>query len=115
MADVFCDFIKRLVENVDQKIFLILDNHRIHHAKKVRKLVDSLDGKIELFYLPAYSPELNPDELVWRHVKQKIGKVAVFSRDNLKHRAVSTLRSLQKMPEKVKSFFRHPTCRYAAL
>ena len=114
-ADVFCDFIKRLVENVDQKIFLILDNHRIHHARKVRKLVDSLDGKIELFYLPAYSPELNPDELVWSHVKQKIGKAAVFSRDNLKHRAVSALRSLQKMPEKVKSFFRHPTCRYAAL
>jgi len=114
-ADVFCDFIKRLVENVDQKIFLILDNHRIHHARKVRKLVDSLDGKIELFYLPAYSPELNPDELVWSHVKQKIGKAAVFSRDNLKHRAVSALRSLQKMPEKVKSFFRHPTCRYAVL
>ena len=114
-SDVFCDFIRRLVENVDQKIFLILDNHRIHHAKKVKKLVGSLDGKIELFYLPAYSPELNPDELVWGHVKQKIGKAAVFSKDNLKHRAISALRSLQQMPEKVKSFFQHPTCQYAAL
>ncbi len=62
-AEIFCDFIKRLVENVNQKIYLILDNHRIHHAKKVNELVKSLDGKIELFYLPAYSPELNPDEL----------------------------------------------------
>jgi len=112
-ADVFCEFIKRLIENVDQKIFLILDNHRIHHAKKVKKLVESLQDRIELFYLPAYSPELNPDELVWGHVKQNIGKAAIFSKNNLKHRVISALRSLQKMPEKVKSFFLHPSCRYA--
>jgi len=97
-ADVFCEFIRRLIENVDQKIFLILDNHRVHHAKKVKRLVESLGDRIELFYLPAYSPELNPDELEWGHVKQKVGKAAVFSRDNLKHRVISVLRSLQKMP-----------------
>ena len=112
-ADVFCEFIRRLIENVDQKIFLILDNHRVHHAKKVKRLVESLSDRIELFYLPAYSPELNPDELVWGHVKQKVGKAAVFSKDNLKHRVISALRSLQKMPEKVMSFFLHPSCRYA--
>jgi len=49
---------------------------------------------IELFYLPAYSPELNPDELVWGHVKQKVGRATVFSKDNLKHRVIGALRSL---------------------
>ncbi|MCD6261997.1 MAG: transposase [Deltaproteobacteria bacterium] len=73
----------------------------------------SLDDRIELFYFPAYFPELNPDELVWGHVKQKVGKAAVFSKNNLKHRLISALRSLHKIPEKVMSFFLHPSCRYA--
>lgn len=112
-ADVFCKFIKRLVENVDRKIFLILDNHRVHHAKKVKRLVEELRDKIELFYLPAYSPELNPDELVWNHVKQKVGRSGIISKENLKERVMSALRSLQKMPDKVKSFFSHPSCEYS--
>ena len=112
-AEIFCDFIKRLIKGVDQKVFLILDNLKVHHSRKVKKLVESLQGKIELFYLPAYSPELNPDELVWGHVKQKVGKATVFSKDNLKHRVIGALRSLQRMPEKVCSFFSHPTCCYA--
>jgi len=112
-AEMFCDFIKRLIKGVDQKVFLILDNLKVHHSRKVKKLVESLQGKIELFYLPAYSPELNPDELVWGHVKQKVGRATVFSKDNLKHRVIGALRSLQRMPEKVCSFFLHPTCCYA--
>jgi transposase len=112
-AGIFCGFIERLIEGVDQKIFLILDNHKIHRAQKVKKLVSSLDGKVELFYLPPYSPELNPDELVWADVKKKVGRVAVFSKDHLKHRVMGALRSLQKLPDKIRSFFSHPTCQYA--
>ena len=55
-ADVFCKFIKRLVTSVEQKVFLILDNCRIHHANKVKALVDSMSDRIELFFLPAYFP-----------------------------------------------------------
>jgi transposase len=112
-AGIFCEFIRRLIEGMEQKIFLILDNHKIHRAKKVKDLVVSLDGKVELFYLPPYSPELNPDELVWADVKKKVGRATVFSKDNLKHRIMGALRSLQKLPEKIRSFFSHPTCQYA--
>ncbi|OCC14325.1 Mobile element protein [Dissulfuribacter thermophilus] len=80
-AEVFCDFLKRLVNGMDQKIFLMLDNHRVHHSKKVRELVSSLEGKLEIFYLPPYSPDLNPDEQVWNHVKRKVSRSLVVSKE----------------------------------
>jgi len=112
-AEVFCDFLKRLARDVEQKIFLIVDGHRIHRARKVQKLLKKMDGKITLFFLPPYSPELNPDELVWSQVKRQVAKKPVNSRDELQQRILSALRSLQKLPEKVRGFFMTPTCRYA--
>lgn len=114
-AHTFCEFLKRLAEGVDHKIYLIVDGHGIHRAKKVRQLLEKMDGKITLFFLPPYSPELNPDELVWGQVKQRVGKQVVKSKDELKSRVISALRSLQKLPQKLRGFFRTPTCRYAAL
>lgn len=111
-ADVFRKFIKRLVAGMKQKIFLVLDNCRIHHAKKVKELVDSMSERIELFFLPAYSPQLNPDELAWAHVKGKLGRQSVKSKDDLKTKVLSALRALQKTPEIVRSFFQCPTCLY---
>ena len=52
----------------DRKIFLIVDRGSAHRARKTRDFVDSLDGALSLFFLPPYSPDLNPDELVWNHV-----------------------------------------------
>ena len=114
-AATFCDFLQRLAVGVEQKIFLIVDGHRIHRAKKVQRLLESMDGKITLFFLPPYSPQLNPDELVWSQVKQRVGKQWVDSKEQLKNRAISALRSLQKLPEKIKGFFRAPSCQYAAV
>lgn len=111
-AETFCTFLKRLVQGVEQKIFLIVDGHRIHRARKVQQLLKKLDGKITLFFLPPYSPQLNPDELVWSQVKRRVGKQPVNSKDELKSRVQSALRSLQRLPEKVKGFFRAPECHY---
>ena len=90
-----------------------MDGHRIRRAKKVQKRPKKLVGKITLFFLPQYFPQLYPDELVWGQVKQRVGKQRIKSKADLKTRGMSALRSLQKLPEKTKGFFRVPTCQYA--
>ena len=63
-AEVFLKFLKRLVKHSKTKVFLIVDGHRSHHAIKVQKWLRKTEKQIRLFYLPGYSPELNPDELL---------------------------------------------------
>ena len=63
-ASVFCEFLKRLIHNASTTIFLILDGHPVHRSLRVKKFVQATEGELRLFYLPPYSPELNPDELV---------------------------------------------------
>jgi len=114
-ADVFIEFLKRLIHGRKRPIFLIVDGHPTHRAKKVKAFVESLKGKLRLFTLPAYSPELNPDEQVWNDVKNNgVARSMIYSRDDLKKAVGSRLRHLQKSPSKVRAFFRHPECRYAA-
>ncbi len=63
---------------------------------------------------PPYSPQLNPDELVWGHVKSCVAKATTQTKDELKNMVHRTLRRLQKLPKVVAGFFRAPICRYAA-
>lgn len=112
-ARVFRDFLRRLITGIDRKIFLIVDGHPTHKAKLVKQFVADHADQIELFYLPPYSPELNPDELVWARVKSQIGKMAVTTKDQLKSCIDTALRQLQKLPAIVASFFLAPTCAYA--
>ncbi|MEW6131977.1 MAG: transposase, partial [Pseudomonadota bacterium] len=71
--------------------------------------------RLELIFLPPYSPELNPDELVWAHVKKRIAKATSNTKDALKRTIDRAMRSLQKMPDVVCGFFHAPTCSYAKL
>ena len=96
-------------------VFLIVDGHPIHKAKLIKKFVEAQDGKLKLFYLPPYSPQLNPDEQVWAHVKRSVARQLVQSKDEMKRLALGALRRIQKLPELVKSFFRQPECQYAAI
>ena len=114
-AGVFRDFLARLITGMDRKIFLIVDGHPTHKAKMVKQFIKENNKKIELFFLPAYSPELNPDELAWAHVKAKIAKVTTQTKTELKNTVKRVMRRLQKMPHIVKSFFHAPTCSYAIL
>ena len=80
-----------------------------------RTFVESLDGQLQLFFLPGYSPDLNPDELVWNNLKnQGTGKRAITGPDQLKKLVVGHLRYMQKTPELVQSFNRTPSTEYAA-
>lgn len=113
-ADLFISFLKQLIHGVDYPIFLILDGHPVHHSLVVRKFVESTNGMLELYYLPGYSPELNPDETVWSYVKHHVmGKQVVTGPDQFKALAMSALRKLQKLPGIIRNFFLSKNLRYA--
>ena len=112
-ASIFIEFLKRLIHNSEKPIFLIVDGHPTHKAKKVREFIESTKGKLRIFILPPYSPELNPDELVWNNLKNhRIGRKMIAGPNDLKHKIISSLRSLQKMPQKIIGFFREKHVRY---
>ena len=114
-ADVFIEFLKRLVASTDHPVFLVVDGHPTHKAKKTAKFVESLKGRLCLFFLPGYSPDLNPDELVWNHLKNHgTGKRVITGPDQLKKLVIGHMRSMQKNSELVKSFYQTPTTSYAA-
>ena len=82
-AGIFIEFLKRLIKGARQNIFLIVDRGPAHRAKKVDDFVQTLGGKLRLFFLPPYSPDRNPDELVWKHLKaDTVGRIAVTSKDD---------------------------------
>ena len=112
-TEVFIRFLKRLLHDHDRPVYLVLDNHPVHKSKAVREFVESQEGRLELHFLPPYSPELNPVEQVWRHAKShQVGKQVITGPDQLKRLAISALRRLQKLPNIIRSFFRHPECAY---
>ncbi|WP_175962553.1 IS630 family transposase [Burkholderia pyrrocinia] len=114
-ATVFREFLGRLMIGAQKPIFLVLDGHPIHKAKLVQDFVKAQKGRLKLFYLPPYSPHLNPDEQVWAHVKRSVSKRLVQTKDEMKRLAIGALRRIQKLPALVKSFFRQPECQYAAM
>jgi transposase len=108
-------FMTRLTRDAGRKVLLILDNLRTHHSKKVTQWLDAHRDMIEVFYLPAYAPELNPDEYLNNDLKQSIHSgVQAHTGNDLTHKTHSFMRRLVKKPHKVKSYFRHPSAAYAA-
>ena len=80
-----------------------------------KECIAATEGRLKLFCLPGYSPELNPDEWVWKNVKHdRIGKAGVTSKADLKSKAIGALRRLQKRPGLVRGFFADPHLRYIA-
>jgi transposase len=114
-AEVFIEFLKRLLFGATQKIFLIVDRGPAHRAKKTSAFVKTLGGALRLFFIPPYSPDKNPDELVWKHVKaDTVGRTAIVGDTDFKSKVRSSLRSLQRNPKKIRSFFQKDSLKYAA-
>ncbi|MGH9566439.1 MAG: IS630 family transposase [Candidatus Angelobacter sp.] len=113
---VFLEFLKRLMHNAPRPVFLILDGGSYHRSRPVKNYVAGLDGKLRLFFLPPYSPELNPDEQVWNYVKHHgVAKAALRGGKELRKFVMTRLQSLQKMPWTIRMFFLTPDTRYAVL
>ena len=113
-ASKFIEFIKRLIHGIDRMVFLIVDGHPTHKAKIVRRFVDSIKDRFRLFYLPPYSPELNPDERVWNDLKNNaIGKQVITTPKDLYRSVISYLRFIQKSPSRIRSYYNNETTLYA--
>ena len=114
-APALIRFMHHLVRDAGRKVFLILDNLPVHRARAVQDWLAGRRTEIEVFHLPPYSPELNPDEGLNADLKQAATcKPPARSKDELKRNLVNHMRSLSKRPSRIRSYFGHPTFRYAA-
>ena len=112
-ADKLIEFLQALIKDAGKKVFLILDNLRVHHSKVVKAWVTEREDQIELFYLPSYSPQLNPEERLNADLKQEMGKrVPVRTKAKLREAANQHMTMLEQTPERVISYFkdRHVRC-----
>lgn len=109
----FIEFCKQLMSDTDKTIFLIVDGSSVHKAKEVKEFVAKTEGALKLFFLPPYSPELNPDEWVNKNVKHdRAARAVVQSVEELKGVMFSALRRLQKSPQIGRGFFADPKLAY---
>jgi transposase len=116
IATVFLEFLNRLVRQSERKVFLIVDRHPVHRAKKVKQWLAEHREQIRLFYLPGYSPEINPDELLNQDVKSNtIRKNRPSQQDELVKNLRSYLRKRQMQPHIVANYFQGKHVRYAAV
>jgi len=112
---VFLRFLKRLLRQVRRRIFLIVDGHPVHRAAAVKRWLARQGGRIRLYFLPGYSPELNPDELLNQDVKSNaLGRRRPVDQSDLMSNVRSYLRSTQQTPDVVCSYFNERHVRYAA-
>ena len=112
--DTFIEFLSDLIEDEPRKIFLIVDNLRVHRSKAVTEWAKQHADRIELFFLPPYSPELNPDEYVNRAVKTDIRSRAPARIDSLKKRVSTFMEKVSKKVRWIQKIFDNPHVRYAA-
>jgi transposase len=112
----FIDFMAALVhDTVPAKVFLIVDNLPAHHAVKVHEWLSDKKDLIELFYLPPYAPQINPDEWLNRDLKTELRtRPASSDRDMLKSIARSFLQTLSSLPQRIMSYFNHEHVAYAS-
>ena len=114
-SQMLIKFMSRLIKDAPRKVFLILDNLRVHHGKKVKEWLEANKEKIEVFYLPSYSPELNPDEYLNGNLKNKIRSgIPARNETDIISKTRSFMKTLQKRPQHVKKYFKHPAVAYAA-
>lgn len=111
----FIDFMKKLIRCTDKKVYFIVDNLPQHHSKAVQEWTASNKELIEVFYLPSYSPELNPDEYLNCDLKRSLNsKKMPRTIAQLKNNTQSHMKNLEGQIDKVKSFFRHEKVKYAS-
>ena len=112
---LYLRFLKRLVRASQRKLFVIVDRHPVHKRRLVQNWLATHKEQIEVFYLPAYSPELNPAEYLNNDVKQQVhDKPPTMSVAQLKKRTAAVLSRVQKLPDRVSRYFHHPKIAYAA-
>jgi transposase len=114
-APVMLKFLRRLIQQSRQKVFLILDGHPVHRSKRVARWLEEHEARIRIFFLPGYSPELNPDELLNQDVKSNaLGRQRPRYQGEMMHLVRTYLWSTQRRPDIVRNYFREKHVAYAA-
>ena len=115
-SEKFIEYLKKLRKDAGHPIFVIADNARYHHSKKVQEFLNKKEqqGNIMMAFLPPYSPELNPDEQVWNYAKREVGKRIIRSKEEMERVILSVMRAIQKNTQLIQSFFRMPDTEYAS-
>lgn len=114
-GDKLIEFLEALVRDSGKKLFVVMDNLRVHHCKPVKKWLSEHQNELEAFYLPSYSPDLNPDERLNADLKQGIASRApVRNKASLQEHATSHMQMLEKSPHRVRKYFEDPHVAYAA-
>ncbi len=112
----FIQFLKQLRGDAGKPIIVVVDNARYHHSKETQAFIKSQEnsekGQIIMAFLPPYSPEYNPDEQVWNHVKARLSKLPIASKEAMKSALTGILRSIQKNKSLIKSFFKMKDTEY---
>lgn len=111
------EFMEQLIKGSEKKIYLILDNLRVHHSKIVKEWLEKeqVKNKIAVFFLPAYSPEKNPDEYLNCDLKQGLSnKPAPKNQEKLKENVENHMEMLAQNPQRVQKYFNHKDIQYAA-
>ena len=105
-TEAFVAFLGNFMEGRRGKVFLVVDGHPVHKAKAVKELIQHLEGRLELHFLPPYAPDLNPDEFVWSYMKNNgVSKKPLKANESLRRRVEEDLAKIQGNKELVRSFF----------
>jgi len=114
-ADLFIDFLARLIKFKRRKVFVIVDGHPVHKSEAVQNWVEANESRIEMFFMPGYSPELNPDELLNQDVKTNaVGRQRAKTLYELESNIEQYLIQRQFFPEMVQKYFQKVSVIYAA-
>ncbi len=112
-AEKFIEFCDKLLHDTDRPVFLVVDGHPVHRSRAVKDYVASTEGRLRLFQLPSYSPELNPDEWAWKNVKHDVvERSTTTGPDDFTAKILYALQRLAQLPHLVRSFFADPNLRY---
>jgi transposase len=112
-SDKFIRFCRQVLHDANSPVWLVVDGAKYHHSKATMEYVESTDGKLRIIQLPAYSPELNPDEWVWRNIKtHNTGRSASRTRDEMRTTILDAVQRMRQIPGVVRGFFKDPHLAY---
>jgi transposase len=112
-AELFVELLQQMMRGRKKSVHLILDSLPAHKTVLVKKYIESMKGRLTLHFLPGYAPDLNPDELVWSHVKRTgVARRPLRKGEKLRERIEEQLEQLRRLPSLVRSFFQAPSVAY---
>jgi transposase len=112
-AELFLDLLRRMMRHRTKPVHLVVDGLPAHKTRLVKDFIASTNGRLTLHFLPGYAPELNPDELVWSHMKRTgVARSPLRKGEQLQHKIEAQLAELKKAPRLIRSFFKAPSVAY---